>query len=108
MLVDGVDPASPRTSSATRPRPRLMQQGSDPWAAAGFLGMTVEMLIQTYSHHHPDFQADAAEAIVSKARSRNLPKNVVRMPGAQKANAPVTPHIPTDKPETKVNRSRRP
>ncbi|RWN29831.1 hypothetical protein [Mesorhizobium sp.] len=105
MLVDGVDPASPRTSSATRPRPRLMQQGSDPWAAAGFLGMTVEMLIR---HHHPDFQADAAEAIVSKARSRNLPKNVVRMPGAQKANAPVTPHIPTDKPETKVNRSRRP
>ncbi|RRH89563.1 site-specific integrase [Mesorhizobium tamadayense] len=59
----------------------LMQQGSDPWAAAGFLGMTVQVLIQTYGHHHPDFQADAAEAIVSKARSRSLPKNVVRMAG---------------------------
>ncbi|WP_192248842.1 hypothetical protein [Mesorhizobium silamurunense] len=35
--------------------------------------MTVDMLIQTYGHHHPDFQADAADAIVSKARSRNLP-----------------------------------
>ncbi|AZO31466.1 tyrosine-type recombinase/integrase [Mesorhizobium sp. M1B.F.Ca.ET.045.04.1.1] len=57
----------------------LMQQGSDPWAAAGFLGMTVEMLIETYGHHHPDFQADAIRAIVSKSRSRNLPKNVVRM-----------------------------
>ncbi|TGQ52260.1 site-specific integrase [Mesorhizobium sp. M1C.F.Ca.ET.193.01.1.1] len=51
----------------------LMQQGSDPWAAAGFLGMTVDMLIQTYGHHHPDFQAEATRAIVSKARSRNLP-----------------------------------
>ncbi|MEI9405112.1 tyrosine-type recombinase/integrase [Mesorhizobium argentiipisi] len=70
----------------------LMQQGADPWAAAGFLGMTVEMLIQTYGHHHPDFQADAAEAIVSKARSRSLPKNVVRIwRDGQKANASATP-----------------
>jgi hypothetical protein len=84
-------------------------EGSGPWTAAGFLRMTVEMLLQTYGHHHPHFQADAAEAIVSKARSRNLPENVVRMPGAQKANAPVTPHtIPTGKSETKVNRSPQP
>jgi integrase len=55
----------------------LMQQGADVWSAAGFLGMTVDVLIETYGHHHPDFQADAAEAITSKARSRRSPKNVV-------------------------------
>ncbi|MDX8482038.1 tyrosine-type recombinase/integrase [Mesorhizobium sp. VK24D] len=70
----------------------LMQQGSDPWAAAGFLGMTVEMLIQTYGHHHPDFQADAAEAIVSKARPRSHLKIVGRLAERQKANAPAAPH----------------
>ncbi|ESZ29727.1 site-specific integrase [Mesorhizobium sp. L2C084A000] len=87
----------------------LMQQGSDPWAAAGFLGMTVEMLIQTYGHHHPDFQAEAAEAIVSKSRYRSLPKNVVRMPEAQTTNAPTAPHRnPTGMLETKVNKGRRP
>lgn len=87
----------------------LMQQGPDPWAAAGFLGMTVEMLIQTYGHHHPDFQEDAAEAIVSKSRSRYLPKNVVRMPKAQKTNTPTAPHRnPTGKSETMVNKRRQP
>lgn len=85
----------------------LMQQGSDPWAAAGFLGMTVEMLIQTYGHHHPDFQADAAEAIVSKSRTRTMPKNVVPMPKARKMNGPTTPHRnPTDMSETNVNKGR--
>jgi len=48
-----------------------------------FLGMTVEMLIQTYGHHHPDFQADAAEAIVSKARSRNLEECVPNAYGTE-------------------------
>jgi integrase len=86
----------------------LMQQGSDPWAAAGFLGMTVEMLIQTYGHHHPDFQVDAAEAIVSKSRGRSLPKNVVRMPKAQTKNVPTAPHgNPTGILETKVNKGPR-
>jgi integrase len=40
----------------------LMQQGTDHWQAAGWLGMTVEQLEQTYGHHHPDFQGEAAEA----------------------------------------------
>jgi integrase len=31
----------------------LMQAGVDTWEAAGFLGMTVEMLSQRYGHHHP-------------------------------------------------------
>jgi hypothetical protein len=40
-----------------------MQNGADLWQAAGFLGMTVEMLQHRYGHHHPDFQHAAAEAI---------------------------------------------
>jgi hypothetical protein len=31
----------------------LMHAGVDMWEAAGFLGMTMEMLSQRYGHHHP-------------------------------------------------------
>jgi len=55
----------------------LMQGGADPWTAAGYLGMSVEVLIETYGHHHPDFQVGAAEAITSKSKQRFMPKNVV-------------------------------
>jgi hypothetical protein len=40
----------------------LMQLGTDPWQAAGWLGMTLEQLQENYGHHHPDFQEEAAEA----------------------------------------------
>lgn len=40
----------------------LMQMGTDPWQAAGWLGMTLEQLQDNYGHHHPDFQEEAAEA----------------------------------------------
>jgi integrase len=40
-----------------------MQKGANLWEAAGFLGMTVEMLESRYGHQHPDFQADAARAV---------------------------------------------
>jgi hypothetical protein len=64
-------------------------------------------VIQIYGHHHPDFQADTAEAIVSKSRTRTLPRNVVPMPKARKMNTPTTPHRnPTDMSETKVNKGR--
>jgi hypothetical protein len=32
-----------------------------PWAAAGFLGMTVRTLEQVYSHHSPDYQGEAPD-----------------------------------------------
>lgn len=41
----------------------LMQRGVDLWDAAGFLGMSVQVLQENYGHHHPDFQTKAAEAI---------------------------------------------
>jgi integrase len=40
----------------------LMQAGTDPWEAAGFLGMTVETLMNRYGHHHPDFLSGARNA----------------------------------------------
>jgi integrase len=39
----------------------LMQRGIDPWEASGHLGMSVEMLMRVYGHHHPDTQKRAAE-----------------------------------------------
>jgi hypothetical protein len=40
-----------------------MQAGVGKWEAAGFLGMTVEMLDRVYGHHHPDHLKAAARAI---------------------------------------------
>jgi hypothetical protein len=48
-----------------------MQRGVPIWQAAGFLGMSAEMIERTYGHHHPDYMRGAAEAITSKQ-----PKNV--------------------------------
>lgn len=39
-----------------------MQAGTEPWEAAGFLGMGLEMLIRVYGHHHPDHLRGAAAA----------------------------------------------
>jgi len=49
----------------------LMQDGVSLWDAAGFLGMTVQQLEQTYGHHHPDFQREAAEALGGQNGERN-------------------------------------
>ena len=43
-----------------------MQAGTDIFQAAGLLGMSVEMLRKVYGHHHPDFQAEAAQAIARR------------------------------------------
>jgi integrase len=40
----------------------LMQAGTDMWQAAGYLGMTVEMLSARYGHHHPDYLSSATHA----------------------------------------------
>ena len=44
----------------------MMQNGADLWDAAGFLGMSVQMLERTYGHHHPDHQQSAIEAVTGK------------------------------------------
>lgn len=43
----------------------LMQDGVDPFKAAGFLAMSAETLLRVYGHHHPDHSAD-----VHKRRKR--------------------------------------
>jgi integrase len=40
----------------------LMQSGTNPWEAAGFLGMSVEILLERYGHHHPDHLSGARKA----------------------------------------------
>jgi hypothetical protein len=44
----------------------LMQKGADPWQAAGYLGMSLEVLLNTYGHHHPDYLSDAVEKIARR------------------------------------------
>jgi hypothetical protein len=46
-----------------------MQKGTDPWQAAGSLGITLEQLQENYGHHHPDFQEEAAEAFSGRRSS---------------------------------------
>jgi hypothetical protein len=50
----------------------LMQAGVDKWEAAGFLGMSVEMLDQVYGHHHPDYLGNAAQALSYGRRRQSL------------------------------------
>jgi integrase len=49
----------------------LMQNGTEIWEAAGFLGMSPEILARVYGHHHPDHLRDAARKIGGKGKSRD-------------------------------------
>jgi integrase len=49
----------------------LMQRGVPIWQAAGYLGMSTQMIERTYGHHHPDYMRGAAQAITSK-QSQNV------------------------------------
>ena len=48
-----------------------MQAGTDLWEAAGYLGMTIEMLHGCYGHHHPDHLSGAKTAL-SRHRQRHI------------------------------------
>ena len=65
----GISDASPHTLRHTAAT-WLMQAGTDPWQAAGYLSMSMETLLKTYGHHHPDHQREAAENI--GARPHNV------------------------------------
>lgn len=58
----GVPDATPHTLRHTAAT-WLMQAGVDKREAAGFLGMTEEVMERTYAHHSPHHQQRAAEAI---------------------------------------------
>ena len=63
-LSGKVTPHTLRHTAATW----LMQAGVDPWEAAGYLGMSVETLLRTYGHHHPDHMKGAVEGIMCKPK----------------------------------------
>lgn len=60
--LDDVTPHTLRHTAATW----LMQRRTEKWAAAGFLGMSMETLERVYGHHHPDHQRSAVEAMERK------------------------------------------
>jgi integrase len=64
----GIESASPHTLKHTAAT-WLMQAGTDPWQAAGFLSTSVETLLRVYGHHHPDYQREAAENIGRRPRN---------------------------------------
>ena len=47
-----------------------MQRGVNVWDAAGWLGMSPEVLERVYGHHHPDFQLDVAVKMSGQKRDR--------------------------------------
>ena len=67
-LSQHVTPHTLRHTAATW----LMQAGVDLWEAAGFLGMTVEMLSQRYGHHHPAHLERAKAAFGRHRRAPHL------------------------------------
>ena len=67
-LGPGISPHTLRHTAATW----LMQRGSDPWQAAGYLGMSLEVLLNTYGHHHPDYLSDAVEKIAMRERKAHV------------------------------------
>jgi site-specific recombinase XerD len=57
---------TPHTFLRHTAAPWLMQRGVPIWEAAGFLGMSPEVLQQIYGHHHPGYLHGAATAIGQK------------------------------------------
>lgn len=69
----------------------LMQAGVDKWEAAGFLGMSVEMLDRVYGHHHPAHLRKAAQAI--SYRRRETLAITLAVPRARKPSAEQVPEM---------------
>ena len=72
-LTGKVSPHTLRHTAATW----LMQNGADRWQAAGYLGMSVEMLEKVYGHHHPDHLQNAVAAIGRRGDTKTERKKIV-------------------------------
>lgn len=72
-LTGKVSPHTLRHTAATW----LMQNGADRWQAAGYLGMSVEMLEKVYGHHHPDHLQNAVAAIGRRGQTKAELKKIV-------------------------------
>jgi hypothetical protein len=60
-----------------------MQSGVPIWEAVGFLGVSPEVLKDTYGHHHPDYLQGAAAAIGQKGRYVSVVETVVNLTAAR-------------------------
>jgi integrase len=69
-LGGDVIPHTLRHSAATW----MMEAEVDPWKAAGYLGMTVDVLIEVYGHHNPALQNETANAASKNRRAKQLQK----------------------------------
>jgi integrase len=72
----------------------LMQEGADEWVAAGYLGMSVEVLRNNYGHHHPNFMKGATDAITSKKKrsqkeAQSVPQSVPQSKPVKSASVKV-------------------
>ena len=72
-LPGKVSPHTLRHTAATW----LMQNGADRWQAAGYLGMSVEMLEKVYGHHHPEHLQNAVAAIGRRRKTMPERKQIV-------------------------------
>lgn len=69
LKLEGVSPHTLRHTAATW----MMQASTDPWEAAGYLGMSVKTLLEHYGHHHPKHLEGAKTAF---ARLRIVGRSV--------------------------------
>jgi len=86
-LSGKVTPHTLRHTAATW----LMQSGTDRWQAAGYLGMSVEMLEKVYGHHHPDYLQAAVAGIGNGSRTKQEQRKAVAVGiavGPQKMRKP--------------------
>lgn len=81
-LGPDVTPHILRHTSATW----LMQRAADPWAAAGYLGLSLETLVRVYGHHHPDHLKGAWSVFDRPGGQQKAPQSVA---GKGKLKAPV-------------------
>ena len=68
VRLDGVTQHTLRHTAVTW----AMQSGADPYRAAGFFGMSIQIIQRVYGHHHPDYQRDIGDAVTGRgAREQN-------------------------------------
>jgi integrase len=84
-LSGKVTPHTLRHTAATW----LMRAGVDKWEAAGFLGMSVEMLDRVYGHHHPDHLRAAAHFIGYRPREKLVIPLVGTRPAPRRPPQPI-------------------
>jgi len=78
-LGEDVTPHTLRHTAATW----MMQNGVAMWQAAGFLGMTEDVLRDVYGHHHPEHMSEAKAGITARKSLPKTERKVVSIGGAR-------------------------